>query len=101
MSHSRRSPKGLPRLLACQFVPIQTARTECAIMKSPIFRNFARLAFGCAAGIAALTLSSNGLAQVRIEAEAYSGAPFGVGRVTIVSGSGIRVNGNLPIGNGR
>jgi hypothetical protein len=33
-----------------------------------------------------------GHAQMRIEAEAYAGAPFGVGRITLTSGNGVSVN---------
>jgi len=51
-----------------------------------------------AALVVALTIPS-AIAQVRIEAEAFAGTPFGVGRVTIHSGGDFRVN--LPPRPGR
>ena len=45
--------------------------------------------------------ASVGQAQVRIEAEAFSGTPFGVGRVTVSTGGEIRFKGALRPGQQR
>jgi hypothetical protein len=50
---------------------------------------------------AALVAPRGLLAQERIQAEAYSGTPFGVGRVTITSGEGLRIRRIPRPGGGR
>jgi hypothetical protein len=56
---------------------------------------------GPALGIIALVaMAQPCAAQVRFEAEAFSGAPFGVGRVTIQSGGDFRINLNRVPRNG-
>lgn len=70
--------------------------TECLDMKHRKF--VTSLVAAC---VAALLAAAACMAQETIRAEAYTGTPFGVGRVTISSGEGFRVKQVPRLGGGR
>ena len=76
-------------------------RTDSDMCRQTVFAGRFSLPVALLAGVLMASAPSTARAQVRLEAEAFVGEPFGVGRITLSSGGEFRVNRIPRPGGGR